>query len=67
MKKDIQLTAIKQAVNGLAEMYAELSAKCSALEGKVAYLVKQQSSKPTAYWASEMMDEYFNGKEKDDE
>ena len=65
MKRDVQLTALKQAVNGLAEMYADLSAKCTALEGKVAYLLKQ--SKPQAYWAEQMMDEYFNGKEKEDE
>lgn len=67
MKRNVQLIAVKQAVNGLAEMYAELSAKCTALEGKVAYLTKQASSRPTQYWASDMMDEYFNGKEGEDE
>ena len=67
MKRDIQMTAVRQAVNGLAEMYADLTAKVTALEGKVARLEKAEGVKNASYWASEVMDEYFNGKEKDDE
>jgi len=77
-KQKTNLTLLAAGVNGLAEMYAELTARCSTLEGEVHYLrdkleaqskrIDEANAKLQALSttdgaiADEVMQEYFYGK-----